>query len=447
MAVYRREEPLSFSSSSSPGRMTGMDLTPLVCALMVATVGITNLASAAQATNPNLFLFQALWVGIGSGFAIVIGLSDYRSLEHLAYPFYFVVLVLCVLVLVKGRAIMGAKRWIGFGPINLQPSELMKLAIILTMAKYLAAWDMPGGYTLAELVRPFNLTRPLGALAAILVKWKKIEAVAISIPRTDREIPGNAILTILLIVVGTWLLIAVFKIVREGFPPRSVVAPVDIILLPGVLILIQPDLGTASINVVVAVSMVLFCGMRPMSLFISAVSGVVGAVVAWFYVLKPYQKKRVLTFIDPDSDALGAGYHANQSMIAIGSGGSDGKGWQQGTQTQLSFLPENHTDFVFSVLGEEWGLVGGVALLLLFFMLLWSGINVAAKAKDRFGTLLSVGVAAFLFWHVFINVGMVTGTLPVVGVTLPLMSYGGSSVIAIMGGIGVWLSVSNRRNR
>ncbi|MBI5496275.1 MAG: rod shape-determining protein RodA [Deltaproteobacteria bacterium] len=306
---------------------------------------------------------------------------------------------------------------------------------------------MPGGYTLRDLFRPLNLSRPLGAVAAIVVKWEKIGAATLVIPGVGWQVSGGTIRTLLLVLVLAWLLVAVFKVVRQGFPPRSLVAPIDIIAVPVVLILVQPDLGTASINLVISLSMVLFCGMKPVSVIIAAVFSVVGSVVAWFNVLKPYQKKRVLTFLDPEADALGAGYHANQSMIAIGSGGTDGKGFKAGTQTQLSFLPENHTDFVFSVLGEEWGLFGGAVLLILFFALLWAGISIASRARDRFGTLLSVGVASFIFWHVFINVGMVTGTLPVVGVTLPLMSYGGSSVIAIMGGIGVWLSVSNRRAR
>ncbi|MEW5853553.1 MAG: FtsW/RodA/SpoVE family cell cycle protein [Myxococcota bacterium] len=435
------------SGGGSPSRMGGMDFTPLLAALSVATVGIINLSSAAQVTAPNLFLAQALWVFFGVCFAIAVGLSDYRVLERVAVPFYFLVIFLLAMVLVKGRSIMGAKRWIGLGPVNLQPSELMKLAIILFMARYLANWEVPGGYTLRELVRPLNVSRPLGALVFLAVKWKKLAAATVTVPKVGWTLEGGTLGGMLVGVIMLWLVVALFKVAREGFPPRSVVAPMDVIAVPGGLILVQPDLGTASINVAIALSMLLFCGMRPASLAISAVIAVAGSVVAWFTVLKEYQKKRVLTFLNPEADALGAGYHANQSMIAIGSGGTEGKGFKAGTQTQLSFLPENHTDFVFSVLGEEWGLVGGVVLIILFFFLLWAGINVASKARDRFGALLSVGVAAFIFWHVFVNIGMVTGTLPVVGVTLPLMSYGGSSVIAIMGGVGIWLSVSARRGR
>lgn len=445
--VSSRTGGYSFGSQPAPGRMSGMDFTPLAVALTIGLLGVINISSAAQVTSPNLYLYQATWLCMGAVLALAVGAWDYRNLEALAYPFYVVVLVLLVLVLFKGRAILGAKRWLNLGLFNIQPSEPMKLALILTMARYLAAWEMPGGYTLRELFRPLNVSRPLGALALLVVRWPKLGAANITVPKVGWVIEGGTMQTLAAVAVMVWLVAALFKVVRFGFGPRSLVAPMDIILVPVVLILVQPDLGTASINLVISLTMVLFCGMRPLSVIISLVMGVAGSVAAWFNVLKPYQKKRVLTFLDPEADALGAGYHANQSMIAIGSGGTDGKGFKTGTQTQLSFLPENHTDFVFSVLGEEWGLVGGSLLLVLFFLLLWSGITVASKARDRFGTLLSVGVAAFIFWHVFINVGMVTGTLPVVGVTLPLMSYGGSSVMAIMGGIGVWLSVSNRRGR
>jgi rod shape determining protein RodA len=161
------------------------------------------------------------------------------------------------------------------------------------------------------------------------------------------------------------------------------------------------------------------------------------SVIAWKFVLHDYQKNRVLTFLDPEADIQGAGYHAAQSIIAVGSGQLTGKGFGEGTQTQLSFLPENHTDFVFSVLGEEWGFVGGCVLISLFFALIVLMLQGARKATDRFSALIAVGAAAMLFWHAFINIGMVTGVLPVVGVTLPLMSYGGSSMITKIMAVGL----------
>ena len=161
--------------------------------------------------------------------------------------------------------------------------------------------------------------------------------------------------------------------------------------------------------------------------------------------LKPYQKKRVESFLNPEGDALGAGYHAMQSKIAVGSGQGLGKGWGQGTQTMLSFLPEQHTDFIFSVWAEEHGFVGSLLLLALYFWLIAAAVDIAGNARDRFGHFLAVGVTAMLFWQTAINIGMVTGVLPVVGVTLPLMSYGGSSVLTVFLGLGLLLNVAMRR--
>lgn len=431
----------------SSSRSGGVDYSPLVLALCIGTIGVINISSAAQVTAPNLYLYQATWLLLGAGVALAIGTWDYRNLEAVAYPIYGLIVVLLILVLVVGRAVLGAKRWLHLGPMSLQPSELMKVAMVFTMARYLAAWDEPDGYTLRDLFQPLNLSRPVGAAALLAVKWQKLGAVSFTIPWVDAHVGGGTLHTLGVLAVLLWLVAAVVRVATGGFGPRTVLAPMDLVLVPAALILVQPDLGTATINVAVAVSMVLFCGVRPGSLVIATVLGAMGSVAAWFTVLKPYQKRRVLTFLDPDSDALGAGYHANQSMIAIGSGGTQGKGFKAGTQTLLSFLPENQTDFAFSVLGEEWGLVGGVVVLLLFFFLLSAGLGIAARSKDRLGTLLCVGVGALIFWHTVINVGMVTGALPVVGVPLPLMSYGGSSVITVMGGVGVWLSVSARRSR
>lgn len=219
-----------------------------------------------------------------------------------------------------------------------------------------------------------------------------------------------------------------------------------IILLPYVLILHQPDLGTATMMALVAGTLVLASRVQWKALLTLGAGGVVAAVVGWFFVLKEYQKKRVLTFLNPEADILGSGYHAHQSMIAVGSGRWAGKGWGQGTQTQLSFLPEQHTDFVFSVFAEEWGLRGALVLLVLFFGLIVSGLRIAATARDRHGSFLALGCTALIFWHVLINIGMVCGILPVVGVTLPLMSYGGSSALTVIACIGLLANIAVRRH-
>lgn len=230
-----------------------------------------------------------------------------------------------------------------------------------------------------------------------------------------------------------------------GYTLRELWHPAVIVGLPYVLILHQPDLGTATMMAFVAGSMVLAARVRWKAVLTLGLTGIGAAVLGWLFVLKDYQKKRVLTFLDPEADMLGSGYHAHQSMIAVGSGRWSGKGWAQGTQTQLSFLPEQHTDFVFSVFAEEWGLRGGLILLGLFFGLTLAGLRIAANARDRHGSFLAIGATAMIFWHVFVNIGMVSGILPVVGVTLPLMSYGGSSALTIMACIGILANVAARR--
>jgi rod shape determining protein RodA len=167
--------------------------------------------------------------------------------------------------------------------------------------------------------------------------------------------------------------------------------------------------------------------------------------IAWNYLLRNYQKNRVLNFLDPERDPLRSGYHLIQSKIAVGSGGLAGKGFMQGTQSQLRFLPEQHTDFAFSVFSEEWGFLGSIIILLLYFAIILWGMNVAGRCNDRFGTFLAVGVTAMLFWHIIINIGMVIGLFPVVGVPLPLFSYGGTSMITSMIGVGMLFNINMRR--
>ncbi len=272
--------------------------------------------------------------------------------------FYGVVIVLLVAVLLKGRLVMGARRWLTVGPVNFQPSELAKIAVMLALARWFHSDER-------SEARREAATASLGS----------------------------------------------------PFPPPSRSCR-------WLLILKQPDLGTALIVLAVGATMILFAGVRWRTL------AVIGAVVVGGWGswpgphLKPYQRKRVETFLNPEGDVLGAGYHATQSMIAVGSGQGLGKGWGQGTQTLLSFLPEQHTDFIFSVWAEEHGFVGCLLLLFLYYALVASALGIAGDARDRFGQFLAVGVTAMLFWHAFINMGMVIGLLPVVGVTLPLMSYG-----------------------
>jgi len=230
----------------------------------------------------------------------------------------------------------------------------------------------------------------------------------------------------------------------EAMGLKELIVPGLLVLIPVGLIIKQPDLGSGILVALVAGSIILFVGVKWRTLMGCGLTLVLLSPVLWHF-LKDYQRQRVLTFLDPGRDPLGAGYHILQSMIAVGSGQFWGKGFLQGTQSQLYFLPEQHTDFVFSVFAEEWGFVGSAVLLLLFTALALWGLSVARDCKERFGHLLAVGVSALIFWQIFINLCMVTGFLPVVGIPLPLFSYGGSSLITTLLGVGFLLNIRMRR--
>jgi rod shape determining protein RodA len=341
----------------------------------ISSIGIWNLASASRSAHAPVWISQAWWMGAGVVVALAVTLVDHRAFHRLAWVFYGLVLVLLLLVMVKGRYVMGARRWLTFGPVNFQPSELAKLAVALALGSYLAS-------------------------------------------DSERR--------------------------KDGYGLFALAVPLLITFAPAVLILKQPDLGTALIVIAVGITQILFARVRWKTLALLVGVAVGGAVLVYPH-LKPYQKKRVETFLNPQADALGAGYHATQSMIAVGSGQGLGKGWAQGTQTYLSFLPEQHTDFIFSVWAEEHGFAGCLVLILLYFALVTSTVDIAGNARDRFGHFLAVGLTGMLFWQVVINIGMVIGLLPVVGVTLPLMSYGGSSVMVIYTAIGLLANIGMRR--
>ncbi|MFL5453877.1 MAG: rod shape-determining protein RodA [Myxococcales bacterium] len=348
-----------------------------LCTVIICALGVWNLASATKSLADPLWAKQAVMMGAG---VVAIGIFlfvDYRWLQTLAWPGYFAALLLLAGVAFKGKKVLGARRWLQVGPMQLQPSEFVKLAVIVLMARYFSRDETgarKGQYGILDLWRPFLL-----------------------------------------------------------------------ILVPVALVMKQPDLGTALVTFFIAFTMIMFAKVRWRDLGILAVSGAAGSVFAWNRLLKPYQKDRVMTFLNPQAYAKGAGYHAIQSVIAVGSGQWSGKGWGEGTQNQLSFLPEQHTDFIFSVWAEEHGFLGGLLLISLYGFLVLAAIDVASNARDKFGSFLAVGVAALFFWHAFINIGMVSGSLPVVGVPLPLFSYGGSSVLADMLGVGILLNVSMRR--
>jgi rod shape determining protein RodA len=226
---------------------------------------------------------------------------------------------------------------------------------------------------------------------------------------------------------------------------RELVAPLVLTAVPAALILIQPDLGSATMLGFVAASMLVLGGIRLRWLLLLASPVLALAPVLWGH-LKPYQQQRIITFIDPDADPLGAGYHIIQSKIAVGSGMLWGRGFLRGTQNHLNFLPEQHTDFIFSVFSEEFGFVGAATLMVLYLCFIIRALLIAARARDRFGALLTLGVVSIVFWQVVVNIGMVTGLLPVVGIPLPFFSYGGSSLFGLLVGVGLVMNVSMRRN-
>jgi rod shape determining protein RodA len=352
------------------------DWTLLGIILIIASVGILNLygtTAHGEVSGTPAYLKQIFWLLIGLVLMITIAFIEYRFYSDFAYILYTISLVLLLAVLGYGIITSGAQRWVKIGPISFQPSEFVKLSLILALAKFFH--------------RPPN---------------------------------------------------------REGYSLRNLSFPFLLLLLPMVLILKQPDLGTAIILFLVFFSVLLFVKIRWASLLALFLVGSSILPLVWRF-LKDYQKRRIITFFNPDLDPLGAGYHLIQSKIAVGSGGIIGKGFMKGTQCKLGFLPEQQTDFIFSVLGEEWGLIGSLIVVLLYLTLILWGLRIAVQSKDRFGALVSFGVVAMLFWHAFINIGMVLGLMPVVGIPLPLLSYGGSFLVSTLIGIGLLLNVSMRR--
>jgi len=231
----------------------------------------------------------------------------------------------------------------------------------------------------------------------------------------------------------------------DGIRLHELALPVLLLGLPVVMIVKQPDLGTAILVLLIVCTMILYVGAKWTTL-VSVFLGAFPVIyLYWHYFLHEYQKERILNFIDPERDPLGSGYHIIQSKIAVGSGGIMGKGFLSGTQSHLRFLPEQHTDFAFSVFAEEWGFMGCLFIIFLYTLLILWGLNIAGRCNDRFGALLAVGVTAMLFWHILINMGMVIGLFPVVGVPLPFFSYGGTSMITSMIGVSILLNISMRR--
>ena len=348
----------------------------LIIALTLIGIGIFNLISATGVQDKSLGLYknQLLWCGLGLALTALILLPHYSIFSRLAYVIYFANLLLLVGVLVLGKSSLGAKRWLGIGAFRIQPSEFMKLSLVICLAKYFETDRTVGGYGFKDLLLPGLL-----------------------------------------------------------------------VMIPAGLIMMQPDLGTALTILATFVTMMLFMRVRPRTLVIIGICFAVALPTIYKFGLKPYQRQRIISFLDPMADPKGSGYNSIQSMIAVGSGQLLGKGYKKGTQSQLKFLPEHHTDFIFSVFSEEHGFVGCAIVLALYLGLLLNGLSVAYQSHDKFGLLLALGIVTVFFWHIFVNMGMVMGLLPIVGVPLPFLSYGGSSLVTSILGIAILTNIANKK--
>lgn len=344
---------------------------------LIVTIGMIGIAllysAGGQSWEP--------WAGaqltrfiIGLVLMVAVALVDVRIWLRIAYPLYGAMLVLLIAVEIMGHMGMGAQRWINLGFFVLQPSELMKLTLVLALAKYFHS------LSLEDISHPIKL-----------------------------------------------------------------IAPLLMVLVPVTLVLMQPNLGTAMLLLLASGAMFFAGGVRWWKFVIVIALAAAIMPYAWHH-LHDYQKARLMTFLNPSADPLGTGYNILQSKIALGSGGLFGKGFGQGTQSQLQFLPEKHTDFIFVVLAEEFGMMGALFLLGLYFLLILYGFMIALTTRNQFGRLTAFGLTTTFFLYVFVNVAMVTGTIPVVGIPLPLVSYGGTAMLTLLLGCGLLLGISVHRD-
>jgi len=361
---------------TNPNRRQGLlavfhiDLPLLAGLLLLSGFGLIVLYSA---SGENLAQVERQAIRIVLALAIMLAIAQVNptTLRRWSPWLYAVGLVMLIAVLVFGQVGKGAQRWLDLGIVRFQPSEMVKLAVPLMIAWYLAEKRLPPS-------------------------WQRLSIAAV------------------------------------------------LIVVPVLLIAKQPDLGTSLLVASAGVFVLFLAGISWRLIGALMVAGAAAAPAAW-YLMRDYQRQRVLTFLDPEKDPLGAGYHIIQSKIAIGSGGLYGKGWLNGTQSQLDFLPERHTDFIFAVLAEEFGLTGVLMLLALYLFIIARGLYIATRAQDTFARLLAGSMTLVFFVYLFVNTGMVTGLLPVVGVPLPLVSYGGTSLVTLMAGFGMLMSIHTHR--
>ncbi|MCE9523331.1 MAG: rod shape-determining protein RodA [Alphaproteobacteria bacterium] len=351
-----------------------MNWTLVALITSVCCIGFALLYSVAGGSFDPWAERQIVRFGVGISIMLAIALIDIRTWFALAYPIYGVSLLLLTAVEFVGRTGKGAERWIDIGPLQLQPSELMKIALVLALSRFLH------GILLEDVSRP---TRLIPALLLVMI--------------------------------------------------------------PAGLVLIQPNLGTTTILVAGGLGLIFLAGLSWKIILPVVALGVAAVPLGWEFALKDYQKQRVYTFLEPDRDPLGAGYNILQSKIALGSGGLFGKGFGEGTQSRLNFLPEKQTDFIFTVLGEEFGLFGLLILMGLYLAILAQGVTVALDTRSQFGRLVAMGICLNFLLYILINTAMSMGLIPVVGIPLPLVSYGGTALLTVLIGFGMLLSVQIHR--
>ncbi|MBM3490150.1 MAG: rod shape-determining protein RodA [Alphaproteobacteria bacterium] len=342
---------------------------------LIACVGFVMQYSAAGGNWEPWASRQILRFGFGVVLLVAVAVIELKFWYRIAYVLYGVGLALLMAVEIMGTVGMGAQRWVDLGIVQLQPSEVMKVALTLVLARYFHG----------------ILPEEIGRL-------------------------------------------------------RVVVPPLLLVLPPVALVLKQPDLGTAVMLLLSAAAVCFIAGVRIWKFVLAIAATLVALPLTWQYALHDYQRNRVLTFLDPERDPLGTGYHITQSKIALGSGGLFGRGYLQGTQSHLSFLPEHRTDFIFTMLAEELGMVGGICLLGLYLLVLAYGAGIALRSRNQFGRLLAFGVTTTFFIYVFVNIAMVMGMVPVVGIPLPLVSYGGTSMMTLLVAFGLVLCVYVHRD-
>ncbi len=379
MSFYQKRQTKMYGSSDfiEKGIGKNFDYILLGITIVLSMVGVVAIYSANLQSESHylhgLYLRQLVWIAISLAGMMLVTFINYQHIERFVYPLFALGLGMLALVDVMGRVIGGSQRWISFAGFNFQPSELVKLLVIIVVARILVDTEKTGGLGIPDLIKP-------------------------------------------------GLVIAV----------------------PFVMVARQPDLSTAGIFFIIFAGIAYFNGIKKATIVRLSALVTLVAPIGW-YLMKPYQKKRILSMLNPEEDPMGRGYHIIQSKIAIGSGGVWGKGLFAGTQSKLNFLPEKHTDFIFSVVAEEIGFIGSLILLFLFLFLILRIIDTALNARDKFGSLVCAGVVVMISFNVVYNIGMTLGLFPITGIPLPFLSYGGSSLLTNFMAIGLVLNISMRR--